>query len=282
MSMPPHVWENKFDTDDDVTHLFYSNKDVLNHNHKMLLKTNHPIVLIEAENTGNARNMSGDHLMGLQCKLSLSVDAKVVITSNMAECLGLVNGTVGVVKDIVYADSARTPGQPDCVWVDIGDRYRGPSFFPADDERRRSWVPIFPIVARTWSVKSSVSRSRSSEDSLYDVHTRTMLPLRLAWAWTIHKAQGQTITGKIVIDLGDKEMCHGLTYVAFSRATRLDNIGIIGGLSRERFLDKINGHRAASPEGCRTNAPQESPRVSGKTLPDCFSAIAFCYLAPLL
>ena len=69
-----------------------------------------------------------------------------------------------------------------------------------------------------------------------------MIPLRLSWAWTIHKAQGQSIRGKIVIHLGDKEMELGLSYVAFSRATRFSDIGIDGGITYERLTTKISGH----------------------------------------
>ena len=66
-----------------------------------------------------------------------------------------------------------------------------------------------------------------------------MVPLRLAWAWTIHKSQGQTIRTKIVLTLGNKEMAHGLTYVAISRATRVSNIGIRGGLTFARISSKL-------------------------------------------
>ena len=58
----------------------------------------------------------------------------------------------------------------------------GPTFFP-ENESRKQWVPIYPITGEDYSV---AGKSLS----------RTMLPLRLAWAWTIWKAQGQTIRGK--------------------------------------------------------------------------------------
>jgi len=48
-------------------------------------------------------------------------------------------------------------------------------------------------------------------------------PIRLAWAITIHKSQGQTFH-KIFIDLGSGAFAHGQTYVALSRCTSFDGI----------------------------------------------------------
>ena len=51
----------------------------------------------------------------------------------------------------------------------------------------------------------------------------TQFPLRLAWAVTIHKAQGKTLDAA-VIDLGPRAFAPGQTYVAFSRLTSLDGL----------------------------------------------------------
>ncbi|MDR1033867.1 MAG: AAA family ATPase [Bifidobacteriaceae bacterium] len=51
----------------------------------------------------------------------------------------------------------------------------------------------------------------------------TQFPLRLAWAVTIHKAQGKTFSS-LIIDLERRAFAEGQTYVALSRATTFDGL----------------------------------------------------------
>ncbi|MFH1593242.1 MAG: RecQ family ATP-dependent DNA helicase [Candidatus Omnitrophota bacterium] len=48
-------------------------------------------------------------------------------------------------------------------------------------------------------------------------------PIKLAWAITIHKSQGQTFNN-VIIDMGHGAFAHGQTYVALSRARSLNGI----------------------------------------------------------
>jgi len=62
--------------------------------------------------------------------------------------------------------------------------------------------------------------------------SRTQIPLKLAWASTIHKAQGLTLD-KVTVDLSNIFEC-GQAYVALSRAKNLRNLQVVG-VSQKSF-----------------------------------------------
>ena len=99
------------------------------------------------------------------------------------------------------------------------------------NESQRHFVPIFSVQRDAHTL---------SKTDGYKLLSRIMLPLRLCFAMTIHKSQGQTIQNIMAVTLGDKETSIGLTYVAFSRVTKLDHIGIDGGLSSDCLMKKIS------------------------------------------
>lgn len=90
-------------------------------------------------------------------------------------------------------------------------------------------------------------------------------PLKLAYAFTIHKAQGQTYE-KVILDLNSHIFAPGQLYVALSRAKSLQGLyltkpvtysDIISDDSIFEFLGKIrtyNGHNVSEKDSC--HAPQ--------------------------
>lgn len=75
---------------------------------------------------------------------------------------------------------------------------------------------IVVIIPETWELRDGDKKRASI----------TQLPLRLAWAITIHKSQGMTLDAAR-IDLR-KAFVEGMGYVALSRVKRLDSLTLIG------------------------------------------------------
>ena len=82
---------------------------------------------------------------------------------------------------------------------------------------------IVEVEPTTWEKVRYEYRADTKTISSDVVAEFTQFPLRLAWAVTIHKAQGKTLDAA-VIDLGSRAFAPGQTYVAFSRLTSLDGL----------------------------------------------------------
>lgn len=70
-----------------------------------------------------------------------------------------------------------------------------------------------------------------------EIGSFTQIPLRLAWAITIHKSQGLTFE-KVIID-AQEAFAHGQTYVALSRCKTLEGIVLTGPFSRKSIINNL-------------------------------------------
>ena len=115
-----------------------------------------------------------------------------MLTMNIWTEVGLCNGALGTVLDFLYPHDQTPPTLPICVLVQFDEDYIGPTLSP----RFPRCVPICPIT--------QVSQNLSKKCE------RQQLPLKLAWAITIHNSPGLTLK-KAWVDLGPSEKPSGMT-----------------------------------------------------------------------
>lgn len=87
--------------------------------------------------------------------------------------------------------------------------------------------------------------------------TYAQMPLKLAWAMTIHKAQGQTVDGPMWVDLGQRVWSGGQSYVALSRVRRLEQLHLRRAVRNEDVLVEKRARQFLS-EGDTATALEET------------------------
>lgn len=130
--------------------------------------------------------------------LALKLNAQVMFLRNDPD-KRFVNGTIGQI-------------------VGLGEESVKVRITEGDEERE------IEVKPQEWEIaKYRVDPIGTQQIETEKVGSFTQLPLRLAWAVTIHKAQGKTFD-RVIIDLGRGAFAHGQTYVALSRCRTLDGI----------------------------------------------------------
>lgn len=181
----------EYDAEDfeSMTKLFTHNADVDTINHEALGR------LTEDEHVFHMTSKGKDNLVETLKKsclapetLRLKIGAEVMFVKNNVEA-GYVNGTRGTVIDINSMD------------LPVVKTTSGREII---------------VDTETWAV----------EDNGKILASISQIPLRHAWAITVHKSQGMSLDAA-VIDLS-KSFAHGMGYVALSRVRTLDGLFLVG------------------------------------------------------
>lgn len=130
-------------------------------------------------------------------ELILCKGLQVMVTHNIDIANKITNGTRAIIIDIIY-------------------------------DAFSSIVKIKTLDNKKYDIKYVTYKNEFDNDIKYE-----FMPLKLAYAITIHKSQGQTLD-YIQIDLGNSIFEYGMAYVALSRAKNLKSI-TLSDLSKNAF-----------------------------------------------
>ena len=197
---------------DGALRLYFTRAEVHETNSTNLVAMNQPVRKISARHTGRkTAKATEEEAEGLSVEIFVCIGAKVMLTTNLWNEIGLAYGSMGTIHDMSWDIGSDISSMPSVILVKF-DGYTGPAFPDCRDQI----VAVFP-ANRQFEYKS-VSCSW------------TQFPLRLVYAITVHKSQGMSLNVAFV-NLAQKEHCMSLSYVAVSR------IRMVPGVVVEKLFD---------------------------------------------
>jgi hypothetical protein len=184
-------------------------------NNRAKLVNNYFLNLIESDlktYQGSAFGNFRDRELPTDLSLQIKIGAQVMMLNN-DQRKRWVNGTMGKIINIEKSEnqSESFPAedgqqdQPDTIVVEL---------------ETGETVYVEPF---TWEMFQFVLDKHTQTIDSKTTGTYTQYPFKLAWAVTIHKAQGKTFD-KVYIDLSTGTFAHGQLYVALSRCRTLSGL----------------------------------------------------------
>ena len=225
--------DNELSAPSDALHIYARNTDVSRHNDDKLETLNaetRTIIAIDTiQDGGTCKQLETPYETTrddspLVRELKIAIGARAMLITNVDVSDGLSNGVSGVIKGIEYGKSNN---MPKTVFLHfdsprIGSKLRSTQSIPS---KYSGCIPIKPHKD-TMTVK--LNRKAVTL-------TREQVPLKLSWAVTVHKVQGQT-TSQAVISM--KHHTKAMAYVALSRVSSIDGMYLVDYDSTRIFCDE--------------------------------------------
>ena len=191
----PHF--NPTESDDYVVHLTTTNKMAQYRNDFELKKLATQEWVFKAKISGEV----SDRKMPSEPTLKVKEGARIMFTTN-DPAKKWVNGTLGVIKRI---------------------QKQGLSKFPTLKVKLEDGTTV-DVAQYKWEVFEYRLTRGNFEEQV--IGSYSQYPIALAWAVTIHKAQGKTFD-HVLVDVGWGAFAHGQMYVALSRCTTFKGITLL-------------------------------------------------------
>ncbi len=200
------------DDDEFLINLVSTNSIANSINMQKLRTIDSPEVRFSSYHTGNIENLKPN-----EPEITLKKSAQIMFLNNDFK-KRWVNGTIGKIIDIGTKVDDETNEAYQYVYVELENGNK---------------VEVTPF---TWEISKYIFKSGRFVRE--EIGTFTQIPIKLAWAITIHKCQGKTFS-KVKIDLGRGSFAHGQTYVALSRCKTLSNITLTKPITKsDLIIDK--------------------------------------------
>ena len=182
---------------DYIVHLTTTNKMAKQRNDFELDKLEEKEWTLKAQSVGDLgiRKMPSDEV------IKVKEGARIMFTTN-DPAKRWVNGSLGVIRNIKKKSLDKFPT------LDV----------KLEDGRR------VEVGQHKWEIFEYKNDGSSFEEEV--IGSYSQYPIVLAWAVTIHKAQGKTFE-KVLVDVGWGAFAHGQMYVALSRCTKLEGITLL-------------------------------------------------------
>ncbi len=195
---------------EEIPRLCSTKKLVAQHNYAGLQRLGKPAYVLEPKLDGDLSKIPAD----AKESTTLAEGARVMITSNGA---GYVNGSLGTLLSFEATAETWQGAIVSAIAVRLDAGYD---------------VTVPQHLTEVFGYEVSDDNENLEKVVIASV---TQYPLMLAYGYTIHKSQGQTLD-RAVIDLGRGAFAHGQTYVALSRLRSADGLYLSQPLTRSDLL----------------------------------------------
>ncbi|KAI5194970.1 hypothetical protein E4T39_08427 [Aureobasidium subglaciale] len=276
-----HTLNRPLDSEDsiDATELFPTRNEVENANHTKMSQLVGEVKTFEARDGGSIADKTFRDKLLANCMapelITLKKGAQVMLIKNIDE--SLVNGSLG--KIIGFMSETQFDSynnNEEAFMATQGGTLKDEDAMGGRDKKKTARERILDNLlgsAQIWPVVRFTLADGTTRDLLCQRETwkielpdgevqasRAQIPLILAWALSIHKAQGQTLE-RVKVDLG-KVFEKGQAYVALSRATSMQGLQVLRFDPRKvvahekvrtfyQNLSRVEGLEQSKPKGER-------------------------------